>query len=229
MTPTASRTAPPRRATTRRSFLALALGLAGFGAVLLSPAGAGATPNLDETAKETLNKINAYFNSVRTMKGEFVQFAPDGSRTEGTFQLARPGRINFRYEKPARMEIIADGKSVAVRDRRLDTQDIWPLNKTPLRFLLADHIDLTSDAKVTRVSVEPDLVTVIIDEESTFGDGRLTLVFDGNNYELRQWTVTDAQGDTSVAIYNVATGVPVNDGAFEINYQRDYLNNRIKD
>lgn len=178
---------------------------------------------LDDSARETLIRISIYFNSIRTMKGEFVQFAPDGTRTEGTFHLARPGRVKFTYARPARVEIVADGESVAVKDLRLATQDVWPLERTPLRFLLADHIDLAADAKVTRVSVEPDLVTVVIEEETAFGDGKLTLIFDRDKHELRQWTVTDAQGDTSVAIYNVATGIPVSDKMFRIDYRQFLL------
>lgn len=183
----------------------------------------GAAAALDGSARETLNKISTYFNSIRTMKGEFIQFAPDGSRTEGVFHLSRPGRVRFKYKKPARVEIVADGESVAVRDLRLATQDVWPLKRTPLRFLLADNIDLSADAKVTRVSVEPDLVTVVIEEETTFGDGKLTLIFDSEKHELRQWTVTDAQGDTSVAIYNVDTGMPLNDKMFKIDYRQFLL------
>ena len=204
-------------AASRRGVLAFAVAA---GLSLLMPAAAPAEAKLDDTARETLSKINTYFNSVRTMKGEFIQFAPDGSRTEGIFHLSRPGRIAFKYARPSRIEIIADGNSVAVRDNRLQTQDVWPLKRTPLRFLLSDQIDLTKDAKITRVSVEPDLVTVVIEEETAFGDGRLTLIFDSDKHELRQWTVTDAQGDTSVAIYNVATGIPLNDKMFRINYRQ---------
>ncbi len=29
-----------------------------------------------------------------------------------------------------------------VRDRKLATQDLYPLSQTPLRFLLADQVDL---------------------------------------------------------------------------------------
>jgi outer membrane lipoprotein-sorting protein len=43
--------------------------------------------------------------------------------------------------------------------------------------------------------------------DRSLGDGKLTLMFDPATYELKQWVVTDAQGyDTSVAIYNVASG-----------------------
>ncbi|MEP3277872.1 MAG: outer-membrane lipoprotein carrier protein LolA [Stappiaceae bacterium] len=174
---------------------------------------------LDATQQEALSGINKYFNSVRTMEGDFVQFGPNGERAEGQFFISRPGKVRFFYKPPSRINIVADGKSVSVFDRKLRTQDIWPLGKTPLRFLVADSIDLQKNSNVQRVEVESDLVTVVIEEKSTFGKGKLTLVFDAKTKELKQWTITDAQGlDTSVAIYNVTVGKPANAKNFKINY-----------
>ena len=204
----------------RRSSLALIA--AAVTAVMIGLSGTpalAAASALTDKQRETLEKINSYFNSIRNMAGDFVQFGPNGERAEGQFYLSRPGKIRFHYNPPARIDIIADGQSVSVKDRKLQTQDIWPLSKTPLRFLLSDKIDLTSDANVTSVSVEPDLVTVIITEDGTFVQGKLTLIFDAQTQELKQWTVTDEQGlDTSVAIYNVKQDVAMNDKMFVIDY-----------
>ncbi|MEJ8474854.1 outer membrane lipoprotein carrier protein LolA [Roseibium algae] len=187
---------------------ALFLGLSGLGAKALTA---------DET--KTLSDVNAYFNSVKTMHGDFIQFGPEGGQTEGKFYISRPGKVRFYYNPPAKLDIIADGKSVSVKDRKLATQDIWPLSQTPLRFLLAADIDLQKDANVTNVIVEPDLVTVTLSDQTTFNSGILTLIFDAKDYALKQWTVTDAQGyDTSVAIYNVTTNAPTDPKLFQIDY-----------
>ena len=149
--------------------------------------------------------------------GEFVQFGPDGDKTEGEFHMSRPGKIRFIYAKPSNLDIIADGTDVVVRDIKNQTKDLYPLSKTPLRFLLADQIDLTSEANVTAVSVEPDLVKVILEQSTVFGDGKLTMIFDRKAYELREWTVTDAQGyETTVSIYNVTPNQPVDQKLFYI-------------
>lgn len=169
---------------------------------------------------EALTQINSYFNGIDTMRGEFVQFGPDGSRTQGRFAISRPGKVRFFYDRPSTLDIIADGTSVAVRDRRRATQDIWPLSKTPLRFLLDNTIDLTADDKVKDVEVQPDLISVRIEENTAFGEGALTLLFDSETKELKQWNVVDGKGqETSVSIYNVSTGVDVDPGLFEIDYQ----------
>ena len=83
------------------------------------------------------------------MSGNFVQIGADGRRASGNFYLQKPGKVRFEYDPPSPIDIIADGSSVVVRDRRLATQDLYPLSQTPLRFLLADRIDLLRDTNVT--------------------------------------------------------------------------------
>ncbi len=164
-----------------------------------------------------LAHISDYFNSFRTMEGQFIQIGPYGEQSEGTFNLSRPGNIRFHYRPPSRLDVIADGSTVAIEDRRANTQELYPLSKTPLRYLLANEIDLTSDKLVDSVREEPDLISVLIVEKSALVDGKLALIFDRKTYELRQWIVTDAQGlNTSVAIYNVTTDTPQDPGLFRI-------------
>jgi len=164
-----------------------------------------------------LANISAYFNSFTLLEGDFVQIGPNGEQSEGVFFLRRPGRIRFHYNPPARLDVISDGSSVAIKDGRSGTQDLYPLSKTPLRYLLSDHIDLTSSAIVDSVREERDLITLVIVEKTAFVEGTLTMTFDRKTYELRQWQVTDAQGlNTSVAIFNTITGKQQDPNLFRI-------------
>ncbi len=94
---------------------------------------------------------------------------------------------------------------MVVRDRKLATQDLYPLSQTPLRFLLADRIDLMRDTNVIGVYADDVFVTVVIEEQQlVVGTHRLMMMFGAKTTELRQWTVTDPQGyDTTVAVYNL--------------------------
>ncbi len=182
------------------------------------PAGGGSS-SFDAGQQEVLANISASLASFRTMEGQFIQFGPHGEQSEGIFYIQRPGRIRFHYKPPVRLDVISDGRTVAVRDMRAMTQDLYPLSKTPLRYLLAENIDLTSDRLVRQVRQERDLIAVVIVERTAFSDGKLTLVFDPKTYELKQWIVTDAQGlNTSVAIYNVTTGKAQDPKLFHITY-----------
>jgi hypothetical protein len=121
---------------TRRSLIASGVALALVGAIRPARAAFSA----DQTG--TLKKIDNYFNSIRTMQGRFIQFGPNGEQSEGVFFISRPGRIRFHYNPPVKMDVICDGSQVAIRDSKMMTQDLYPLSKTPLRYLLADRSDL---------------------------------------------------------------------------------------
>ncbi len=190
--------------------------LAGVLAAALLPAGAAA---LTEGERAVLVEISQKLGAVKTMNGEFVQFDPNGAQRQGKFYIARPGRVRFQYAPPTTVSVIADGKSVLVFDKKLQTYDIWPLSQTPLRLLLDSGLDLAQSDRVTRVSVAADLVEVELHDRTRFSSGVLNLVFDRNTYELRQWTVTDQQGlQTMVALYNVETGNQLASDLFQIDY-----------
>lgn len=184
-----------------------------------SPAEAARSIILEPAQREALEQVTQHFRSLRSLRGDFVQFGPDGARAEGVFYLMRPGKIRFHYHPPAHVDIIADGRSVSVLDKKLKTQDIWPLQRTPLRFLLQNTLNLRSDARLRGLRVESDLLTVDLEDKKSFGAGRLTLVFDRASSQLKQWTVTDAQGlETTVILYNLVQGESHDPSLFKIDY-----------
>ena len=175
----------------------------------------------DDKQRALLDRISMYLSSIQTMVGKFVQIGPDGNRTEGTFYLQKPGRIRFEYNPPSPIDIIADGSSVVVRDRKLATQDLYPLSETPLRYLLADRLDLLRDTDVTSVTSDDTFASVTIEQKQLMiGTDKLMIMFDAKDLTLKQWTVTDPQGyDTTVAVYNLDTTKKPDPNLFVINYQ----------
>lgn len=164
--------------------------------------------------------IADHFSAVKTMSGEFVQIGPTGQQTGGKFFIDRPGKIRFNYDPPSPISVISDGKSVVIGNSKLDTWDLYPLSTTPLKLLLSRHIDL-SGKMVKSVKQGPDLTTIVLGDRSVFGNSTITMMFDPTSYDLKQWTITDAQGkDTTVMIYNVQTGVQLADTMFDIPYKQ---------
>ncbi|CAD7047414.1 outer membrane lipoprotein carrier protein LolA [Pseudorhizobium endolithicum] len=203
---------PAPEAVSRRAFSA---GLLGFAAAALMPGGAGAQGAGGSAAAQ---RIADHFSSVKTMMGEFVQFGPRGEQTGGKFFIERPGKLRFNFEDPSPIRVIADGKNVVIGNTKLKTWDLYPLSKTPLSLLLAERIDL-SNQMVRDVREEPDLTTIVLGNRTIFGDSTITMMFDSKTFELRQWTITDAQNkDTSVMIYNVKNGVGFDERVFRIPY-----------
>lgn len=189
----------------------------------LAAAGRGVPPGqLNSAQRATLQRVNAYFNSLSNMTANFEQVGPDGSRAVGKLYLSRPGKIRFQYAPPSPLEIVSDGSSVSVKNRKLATQELWPLSQTPLRFLLEENIDLMKNGSVLGVYQEPEMVSVVLEEKNAIGGkAQIQLMFSGKTYELKQWTVTDSQGmETSVELSNVAQVAKFDDNLFKVVQQR---------
>lgn len=168
---------------------------------------------------DTAQKIADHFASVKTMMGEFVQLSPDGNQVAGKFFISRPGKLRFNYEKPSAVRVISDGKNLAVGNQKLKTWSLYPLRTTPLKLLLSDKIDLSAKT-VKSVTEDENLTTIVMGNKSVFGKSTITMMFDPETYELRQWTIKDAQGkDTTVMIFNIETGVDFARSVFRVPYE----------
>ena len=176
--------------------------------------------SFDANQKAQAAKVSSYLSSLQTLVGNFVQVGPDGTKIKGDFYIQKPGKVRFEYDPPSPIAIIADGSSLAVRDTKLATQDIYPLSQTPLRFLLSDRIDLLKDTNVVSVTADDLFISVTIEEkQALIGTSRLMLMIGAKDGQLKQWTVTDPQGyDTTVAVYNVDTSKKLDPGMFKIDF-----------
>jgi outer membrane lipoprotein-sorting protein len=189
-------------------------------------ASTAAEPQQQLDGRALVERVSAYLSNMKTLVGDFVQVGPDGRRTEGQFYVQKPGKVRFEYSPPSRVDVIADGRSVVVRDRKRATQDLYPLSQTPLRFLVADRVDLGRDTNLVSVGADEQFVTVVIEEQQLVGTNRLMLKFGAKDFKLRQWTVTDPQGyDTTVAVYNLDAGKKLDPALFQINYENPDLQN----
>jgi outer membrane lipoprotein-sorting protein len=181
-------------------------------------------------AAEAVARANAWLDAARVMTADFVQIGPDGQRSEGTLSVARPGRMLFKFTDPARFEVVADGRSLAIIDHKLNTQDEYFIAQTPLKFLLSDHIDLARDTRVLSVAQEGNAVTIEIEDKAAFGGtAHVSLVFDASTFALRQWTVIDAQGfQTVVTLFDLDLTTKPDPALFHIDESLSLPGNRRK-
>jgi outer membrane lipoprotein-sorting protein len=159
------------------------------------------------------------FINIRSMSGDFVQFDSKGNPSEGTFSFLRPGMARFDYRQNSGLNIIADGKSVAVENKRLKTWNLYPLSKTPLNLLLGDKIEKNSG--IIKYYVERDgLISIKMADQKSFGNSTIEILLDGNSGELRQWTLLDESGrDTTVVVHNIKINTPMPKHIFRIPYK----------
>lgn len=176
-----------------------------------------------QDAAAILKEANAYFNSIRTMIAAFSQEGADGRRTGGKLYLYKPGRLRFVYDKPSPIDIIADGTSVAIRNRKTAKQDLYFIGQTPLKFLLKQKIDLAKDTKILEIKNDGKLAYIRIEDKATFGGtSRIKLYFNPNPFTLNHWIVTDPQGyETRVDLAQIDLKAKPDASIFKINYERE--------
>jgi outer membrane lipoprotein-sorting protein len=167
-----------------------------------------------------VERANAYFTNLSTLVADFTQVGGDGRRQGGTLYLQRPGKVRFEYDPPAALQVIADGRSVAVRDRKLATQDLYSISQTPLKFLLREQVNLGQDIRITGIVNDGDSVRISLEDSSTLGGtSRITLYFDGQVENLHQWRIIDAQGfQTMVVLGRSERGRRIDQDLFKIQY-----------
>ena len=162
-----------------------------------------------------LTRVSDYLNSIRSLKGTFVQIDPNGNLEQGEFYLSKPGRMRFEYRPPNPLLIVSDGNTVAVKNARLKTVDRYPLTDTPLDLILGDKVDLNSNLAITGMTEDRSSIVVRARSQSSHAQGDISIAFAKEPLELRQWTVIDAQGlSTTVALRDVETGVALPENLF---------------
>lgn len=185
-----------------------------FVAVLLLAIPANAATVKRQDAAD-LDRISAAMNSIHSLKGEFVQIDPNGQIEQGQVYIQKPGKMRFEYQPPSATLVVSDGIDVAVFNKKLNTADRYPLSTTPLNILLSDHVNLRENKYV--VGIEHRLGQIVVNARSNDRrmTGNITIVFSDPGLELRQWTVTDAQGmATTVTLRNLQTGVSLEPALF---------------
>jgi outer membrane lipoprotein-sorting protein len=162
---------------------------------------------LSEADRNALDAISAYLNGFATVKGGFVQIDPDGRESEGTFYISKPGKMRFEYKPPSPTLIVADGHTVAVANRRLNTVDRYSLADTPLNVILGDKIDIRRNPQLVSVQHQQGMIVIGLRTSQNRSKANILLVFSEPNYELREWSVIDDQGlTTTVALRGVTPG-----------------------
>ena len=166
--------------------------------------------------QKDVDRAESYLNAVTILRARFLQVAPDGSAAEGTLSLSRPGRLRLDYDPPTPMIILANGDWLVYHDSELDHTSYVDIDSTPAALLVKKDLHLNADgATVTGVAHKPGLVEISAVKEKDPRQGKITLVFTEAPYQLKQWLVTDAQGQTTtVTLYDPKTDVKFDPNIF---------------
>jgi outer membrane lipoprotein-sorting protein len=194
----------------RRSILAALAGLP------LLPAAA-----LAQAPDPALARVEAYLNGLRTLRARFLQVSDNGASAQGVAWISRPGRMRFDYDPPEPILLVASGGQVMMYDRELRQPTTVPASSTPLGLLLRERIRLAGDITVSALERRGGFLNVTLHRTGAPAEGRLTLTFEEQPMQLRQWTVVDAQARrTQVTLYELDTTTRPDPRIFDFNDPR---------
>jgi outer membrane lipoprotein-sorting protein len=168
-----------------------------------------------------VQRVEAYFNGLTTLRARFTQVAENGATAQGTALIWRPSRMRFDYDPPEPTLLVAADNQFFHYDRALREPTVVPVNSTPLGVLLRNPLRLSGDVTVTETERGGGLMRVTVRRTASPEEGSITLILDDDPPALRQWAVLDAQGRTTrVTLHNVELGVRLDPFQFQFNNPR---------
>ena len=195
--------------------------LAAAALLLITPGPAGAVvgpPGLSPNDLKDLTRIEGYLNDLGTIRSRFVQANPDGSYSEGTMYLQRPGNLRVEYDSPDPYLIISSGKWFIYVDKELEEATYLPVEKTPAYFIVKKDIRFDGPLRVVSYRRQKNVLQVEVEKVDEPDAGRVMLIFTDGPLQLRKWQVIDAQGNlTDTTLINPNFDVPINSRLFEYN------------
>ncbi len=190
--------------------------------LLLAPALA-APPALAQAPSDraAIQRVEAYFNTLTTLRARFLQADQRGGTAQGTAWIWRPSRMRFEYDPPEPTLLVAADGQFFHWDRELRQATVVPLSATPLGVLLRSPLRLEGDVAVAGIERSGGFLRVAVHRAGQAAEGTITLVLDEEPMALRQWVVTDSQGrQTRVTLSDIQLGQRFDSQLFAFNDPR---------
>ena len=166
--------------------------------------------------KENLKQIEDYLNNIKTMQASFVQTASNGNTAEGMLYIAKPNKIRMEYNAPTDVLIVGDGDYIIYHDKELDQVTNIDYDDIPASLILANDVKLDGKKfKVTKYYQDAGITTATIQYKDN-DIGPITLTFNNNPIELKQWSIVDPQSvEVTVSLYNAQKDLDLDNSLFK--------------
>lgn len=165
--------------TARKYYLPLLLQIC-----IAAPAAAGGSQQLQSFVSQTRTLDVPFTQTVHDPNGKVTQEA------SGVFRMQKPGKFNWRYEKPYEQLIIGDGTRLWIYDKDLDQVTVKDLQSaignTPA-LLLSGGVDLNANFSVTELPERDQLAWVeLLPRDTDAGFAKLRLGFSGGTVKTME-------------------------------------------
>lgn len=174
--------------------------LSGLLVAMLMPAGPAAS-------NDPVSRAEAWFDSISTMRADFIQVASDGTTATGELHLRRPHRMKVIYDFEEPLILLTTPVWLHVDRPKDKTVTSYPISETPLSLILREEVVLQSKEFTTTHLVRDGITRITLKRDIGEAAGELTLEFTNKPFELRRWTIRDAADvATTVTLQNMRFG-----------------------
>jgi outer membrane lipoprotein-sorting protein len=186
--------------------------------VTLAEAAKPVSIRLDDAQTQAVQRINDYFNSFKSLKGDFTQVSPRGNSVKGVMMISKPGKLRFDYAPPSPLLIASDGTWLTIKNRQKEKGDQVPIASTPLRLIVSPKLDLFKETAILAVESANGFTTLTVaDKNENVNAGSMIIVFDEANNALQQWIIVDGKGQrTTVQLENLQLNVALDPKLFKV-------------
>jgi outer membrane lipoprotein-sorting protein len=165
-----------------------------------------------------METLSRYMNALDSAVSPFLQTNADGTTSQGTLYIKRPGRARFEYEPPNKALVLASAGSVAIFDDKSNqAPEQYPLRRTPLNLILARNVDLSRANMVIGHREDGDTTRLLAQDPKNPEYGTIELIFTSDPVALVAWMITDDLGNqTIVELQGLQSGVRLRETLFDI-------------
>jgi len=155
--------------------------------------------------------INKY-TTINTLYFNFTQRVGDKIEL-GNCYIKYPLLMKCEYPKKKK-SIIADGKKFAVIKRRYKKIYLYPLNKTPLFYILNKENILSAIQNYKPKLINSDMIAYELTDNNS---NKVNIFFNKNSLNIAGWKTTDAySNEVSFLITNLKTNISIKNEIFKI-------------
>jgi outer membrane lipoprotein carrier protein len=176
---------------------------------------------LQASANETegiKTQIENYYNSINTIRAEFVQKNQLGQESSGIFLLSKPGKLRLNYFAPNEVDILLNRGKITYYDHKLDEFSKFNNNKPLLEFLTQKDFSLHKAGHDLNIIDEKNqYVAKITIQDADVGEVDFDIYFNKNPIKFTGFSYKDSNGNvTRVSLVNPEYNVQINKNEFEM-------------
>ena len=162
-------------------------------------------------ASEVINIINN-FNEIENLSFSFKQNIND-KEEKGNCIIEYPKKIYCLYENNNEKLLVSDGKSLVIKNQRINQYYIYPIEKTALNLIL-DKNFLISKIKETNVDLIDDKFYRFKFSE---GENSINIFFDKKTLNIIGWQNIDIYQNLVITyLFDLKINLPLKKNQFKL-------------